>query len=117
MHRVGPLSVLLAGLILLAVFLVPTVKMFSGYSLSGSQVSERWIDCGKALPIVFSGQFDDDIRGSRGQQQCLKAARGRLLEVAAFSLPLIAMGAIWLARARPTKPIAVLGHNPWTGRP
>jgi hypothetical protein len=113
MHRVGPLSVLLAGSLLLAVFLVMPVKVFSGYSISGGDVTEIWVDCGTALSVVVSGRFSDDVRGGYRRVTCVKAARGRLLEAAVFSLPVIGLGAVWLIRARPTKPISVLGPNPW----
>lgn len=117
MHRVAPLSVILAGSLLLAVFLVTPVRVFSGYSVTGADVTEIWIDCGKALPIVVSGRFPDDVRGGFPQVMCLKAARGRLLEAAFFSLPVVALGAVWLVRARPRKPISVLGRTPWIDGP
>jgi hypothetical protein len=116
-HRIAPLSVLIVGLVFAALFLLTPVRMFSGYSVSRTDVREIWTDCGHAVPIVVSGRFvDDRVRGLTAER-CLKAARGRFLEAGLIALPFIAVGLVWLVRARPMKPLSTLGRTPWGDGP
>ncbi len=56
---------------------------FVRYLGDGTKI-ESGITCGSAFPMVFAGEFDEDVPGRSTEAECLKAARTKVAEVVAL---------------------------------
>lgn len=119
LNRIIGLMLLVLGLVILVSlvalpFRVPTrtvnplVRM-PQTTTEGGELGVPTIVCGRPIPIVLQGRYDEGVQART--QECLKRARGRLLEAVVWGVPLIGLGTYVMLRGR-SLPISALGTGP-----
>jgi hypothetical protein len=94
LFRETGLLILVAGLgVVVLLLMARPVTVASGYSIRGEEVTERRTTCGRALPILFSSEYHEDVRAST-RDNCTKAARSRLASAAFIGI--VALGAAFI---------------------
>ena len=92
MYRRGGLAAIIAGLALATLFMVWPLQYQTGWVRSRGEVTKVYVDCGEPWAILFDQEFSDEVRTPWIQQQCVRKARTRPLNVAVFSIPLLVVG-------------------------
>lgn len=100
MYRRGGIAVILAGLGLGILFLFWPLQYQTGWVRSRSDVTKVYVACGTPSTILFGGEFSDEARTPWIQEQCVRAARTRVVNVVVFSIPLVILGGAAFGRGR-----------------
>lgn len=100
MYRRGGIAVLLAGLVLGGLFLFWPLQYQTGWVRSRSEVTKVYVACGTPASILTDREFGDEARTPWIQEQCVRAARTRVVNVVVFSIPLLLLGAAGFGRGR-----------------
>jgi hypothetical protein len=88
------------GLLLVVLFLVWPARYQTGHVRSRGEVSRVYVQCGTPWSILNDRQFSSEARTPWIQEQCVKTSRTRLVNIAVFSVPLLALGVVGLTRGR-----------------
>ncbi|MGH9168342.1 MAG: hypothetical protein ACRD02_11020 [Acidimicrobiia bacterium] len=108
LFRETGLLILLVGLgMVVPLLMARPVTVASGYSIRGEDVIERRTTCGRALSILFSSEYHEDVRAST-RDHCTKAARSRLVGVAFIGIVALVAASIGIRNGpyRPPEPIS-----------
>ena len=92
MYRRGGIAAILAGLVLGNLFLVWPSQYQTGWVRSREEVAKVYVPCGVPYSILVDREFSDEARTPWIQEQCVRSARTRLLNIAVVSLPLLVLG-------------------------
>jgi len=91
-HRRGGLAAILISVALATLFLVWPLRYQTGWVRSQGEVTKVYVNCGKPFSILVNGEFGEEIRTPWIQEQCVRKARTRPLNIVVFALPLLALG-------------------------
>lgn len=97
LFRETGLVILVAGLGVAALLMARPVTVPSGYSIRGEEVIEQRTTCGRALSILVSSEYHEDVRAST-RDQCTKAARARLAGVSFIGIASLLLAAIGIRK-------------------
>lgn len=92
MYRRGGLAAILVGVALATLFLVWPLRYQTGWVRSPGEVAQVYVNCGEPFSILVNGEFGEEIRTPWLQEQCVRKARTRPLNIMVLSLPLFALG-------------------------
>ncbi|MGZ8756149.1 MAG: hypothetical protein ACXW15_13290 [Acidimicrobiia bacterium] len=98
MYRRGGIAAILAGLVLGYLFLIWPLHHQTGWVRSRSEVTKVYVACGVPFSILTDRAFSDEARTPWVQEQCVRSARTRLVNIAVLSWPLIVLGGIAFGR-------------------
>jgi len=91
-YRRGGLAAILVGVALATLFLVWPLRYQTGWVRSQGEVTKVYVNCGEPFSILANGEFGEEIRTPWIQEQCVRKARTRPLNIVLFSLPLLVLG-------------------------
>jgi hypothetical protein len=113
LFRETGLVILLAGLGVAALLTARPVTVPSGYSIRGEDVIERRTTCGRALSILYSSEYHEDVRAST-RDDCTRAARSRLAGAAFIGIASLLLAAIGIRKGpyRPPEPLSSVIPRP-----
>ncbi len=91
---------ILAGLGLGMLFLFWPLQYQTGWVRSRSEVTKVYVACGTPSSILAGREFSDEARTPWIQEQCVRAARTRVVNIFVFSIPLLILGGAGFGRGR-----------------
>ena len=97
-YRRGGAAIILISLALSALFLFWPLQFQTGWVRSRGEVTRVYVNCGEPFSILASREFSDEVHTPWIQEQCVRKARTRPLNIAVFALPLFALGVAGMLR-------------------
>ena len=85
---------------LATLFMFWPLQYQTGWVRSQGEVTKVYVTCGEPWSILFDQGFGDEVRTPWIEQQCVRKARTRPLNVVVFSVPVIVLGVVGVARGR-----------------